>query len=186
MRTPSSAKRRSLLKLGLIGTALLAAGGFVATRLTDGSPSARLAQAVHLDAGMQSMLARVFEGVLDGMLPTDPAQRQAQLDATLSGLDKAIGNLPLHVQSELKDLLGVLTLAPTRFVLAGRWSGWEAATVKDVQAMLTGLRTSAVELRRLIYVTLRDLAAASYYAMPETWSAIGYRGPLVPGPGEEV
>lgn len=186
MSTPHTTKRRSLLKLGLIGAALLATGGFVATRLADGSPSARLAKAIHLGASMQLMLARVFEAVLNDVLPADPAQRQAQLDAAVGGLDKGIGNLPLHVQSELKDLLGILTLAPTRFVLAGRWSGWEAATVKDVQAMLTGLRTSSIELRRLIYVTLRDLAAASYYAMPQTWSAMGYRGPLVPGPGEEV
>jgi hypothetical protein len=37
--TPTtSTRRRSLLKLGLIGTAALAVGGYVATRITDGSP----------------------------------------------------------------------------------------------------------------------------------------------------
>lgn len=56
----------------------------------------------------------------------------------------------------------------------------------ETQALLNDLRASSVELRRLVYVTLHDLATASYYALPQTWAAIGYRGPLVPGPGVDV
>ena len=186
MPDPNALPRRSLLKLGLIGSALLAGGGYLATRLTDGTPIGRLPQARHLDAAAQTLLAKVFEAVLDAMLPADARQREALVTAAVGGLDQGLGRMPLHIQRELKDLLGLLALAPARALLTGRWRGWAAATVPETQALLTGLRTSSVELRRLVYVTVHDLATASYYALPQTWAAIGYRGPIAPGPGVDV
>lgn len=186
MTSRTSPRRRSLLKLGLLGSAALAVGGYIATRLTDGSPQARLPQAANLSPASQVLWLKVIEAVLDGMLPAEAAQRQAALDATLAGLDQGIGRLVPHTQAELKDLLGMLSLAPGRAVLTGRWGSWAAASVPEVQAWLTGLRGSSMQLRRLIFLTLHDLATSSYYALPQSWPGIGYRGPIAPGPGIEV
>lgn len=179
-------QRRSFLKLGLIGTAVLAGGGFVAARLTDGSPAPLFANGVILQPASQQMLYRVFEAVLDGMLPPPGPQRTALLVKSVAGLDGGIQMMPPHLQAEVKDLLGLLTFAPARFALTGRWSGWASASVADTQAFLMSLRNSSVELKRLVYMTLHDLATSSYYSNPETWPSIGYPGPLVNSPGVEV
>ena len=52
--------------------------------------------------------------------------------------------------------------------------------------MLTGLRTSSVALRRVVYIGLHDLVVGSYYANPDTWAPVGYPGPMIHGPGAEV
>ena len=185
--TPTtSTRRRSLLKLGLIGTAALAVGGYVATRITDGSPQARLPQAAHLSPGAQLLWAKVGEAVLNDMLPSGAEPRQAMIDAFLIRLDQGIASLPPHTQAELRDLLGMLTLAPGRALLTGRWSGWADASVAEVQVWLLDLRGSSLQLRRLIFLTLHDLVTSSYYALPQAWDAIGYRGPIAPGPGVDV
>lgn len=44
------------------------------------------------------------------MLPADAQQREALLTASLAGLDQGLGHMPQHTQSELKNLLGLLTL----------------------------------------------------------------------------
>jgi len=115
---------------------------------------------------------------------TEP--RQAMIDAFLTRLDQGIASLPPHTQAELRDLLGMLTLAPGRALLTGRWSGWADASVAEVQVWLLDLRGSSLQLRRLIFLTLHDLVTSSYYALPQAWDAIGYRGPIAPGPGVDV
>ncbi len=34
-------------------------------------------------------------------------------------------------------------------------------------------------VRRLAFLALRNLSLLGYYAQPETWPMIGYRGPLL-------
>jgi phage tail protein X len=44
-------------------------------------------------------------------------------------------------------------------------------------------RQSRFLLRREFHATARSLVMVSAYSMPETWAAIGYAGPLLPGHG---
>ncbi|MBI5907471.1 MAG: hypothetical protein HY853_02640 [Burkholderiales bacterium] len=135
---------------------------------------------------MQQLMHRVAEAVLDGILPRNAGERQALLQQTVVMLDQTVSTMPVHLQKEVKDLLGMLSIAPTRFLLGGRWAGWANASVADTTAFLTGLRTSRVELKRFIYVTLQELTTLSFYTLPQTWKLFGYPGPLLHGPGEEV
>lgn len=176
--------RRSFLKMGAIGVAVIVGGGYVATRLTDGTATPILPEAQNLTAPMQQMLAKVFDSVLHGMYPEG---REDELTAkTLGALDYGISGLPPHIQKELTGLLGLLTLAPARFALIGRWGGWQNASREDVTDLLNKLKSSNKDLHRLVFITLHDLATSSFYGLEDSWEFVGYDGPLVTGPGEEV
>ena len=98
----------------------------------------------------------------------------------------AVAGLPLYLQKEVQELFSMLGAAPTRALLIGQWSGWADATREDVASMLTGLRQSSVALRRVVYMSLRDMVTGSNYADTSTWEQIGYPGPMINGPGPEV
>ena len=176
--------RRSFLKLSGLGLAAVIGGGYVAARLTDGTATALLPQASNLTPASQQMLVKVFDAVLADMLPK--GNEQAYLVTALTTLDKSISGLPPALSKELLGLLDMLTFAPTRFALAGRWSGWKNASRSDVATWLQALQNSSIELRRLVYITLHDLSTSSFYANPKTWALIGYNGPKLHGPGPEV
>ena len=174
--------RRSFLKGGLVATVALAVGGVTAARLTDGSPAALLDEAANLTPAGQQIMRKVMIAVLDDMLPDEPEARDAALRDAVAELDTTIGALPPHTQKELRDLFGLLSFAPTRLALSGRWGGWQDADTAEVTALMAGLRDSGVSLRRFAYVTLHDLSTLSYYASPQAMLAMGYDGPLITTP----
>ncbi len=182
--TMMKSNRRSFLKMGGIGLVAIVGGGYVAARLTDGSAEPILENAVNLTAEAQQMLHRVFDAVLHSMLPE--GMEEPLLVGAIGALDAGISGLPPQVQKELGGLLKMLTFAPTRLALSGRWGGWENATREEVSDWLIALQGSSGNLKRLIYITMHDLATSSFYAIPGTWALVGYDGPLLEGPGEEV
>jgi hypothetical protein len=183
---PQSGKRRSFLKIGVIGAAIVGVGGWFAGFMTDRGARTLLGSARWLDAQAQTMIARLADAVLDGALPAEPAARATAIAGVVAGADQAITALPPHLQKELGELLAMLGAAPTRALLIGQWTGWADITRDETARMLTSLRGSSVTLRRVVYMTLRDLVAGSYYASADTWEQVGYPGPMIRGPGPEV
>jgi hypothetical protein len=178
--------RRSFLKLGAVALAVIGAGGWFASYLTDRGARAVLDGSATLDAQAQTMLAKLADAILDGALPTEATARASAIAKVVGTADQAIAALPPHMVKEVKDLFALLGLAPARALLIGQWTGWADATRDDVARMLTGLRHSSVDLRRVVYMSLRDMVAGSYYSSPDTWEQVGYPGPLIRGPGVEV
>ena len=164
-------QRRSLLKLGLGATALIVvAGGSVALLrpgLVDGrmTPSAR------------AVFRAVARAVLEGILPSDAAAREAAVDAQQKRLDDTLNGFPPATQAELSQLLALLSTAPGRAGLAGLHTDWSDATTTDINAALQGMCRSSLAMRQQIYHALRDLTNASYFADPQAWALIGYPGP---------
>ena len=74
-------------------------------------------------------------------------------------------------------MLGLLASAPGRVALAGLRTGWQEASVADVQRSLQDMRTSSLALRQQSYHALRDLTNAAFYADPSAWPLLGYSGP---------
>jgi hypothetical protein len=62
-------------------------------------------------------------------------------------------------------------------VFAGLWRPWPEAARADVDAVLLRWRDSPLRLRRSAYGALHQLLFAAWYALPESWAAIGYPGP---------
>ena len=178
--------RRSFLKVGALTVAAIGLGGWFASYLADRNARAVLGAGATLGAQAQTMLAKLADAVLDGALPSDASQRAQAIAKVVDTADKAVAGLPLYLQKEVQELFSMLGAAPTRALLIGQWSGWADATREDVASMLTGLRQSSGALRRVVYMSLRDMVTGSYYADTGTWEQIGYPGPMINGPGPEV
>lgn len=160
-------RRRSFLKVGLLGGAVLAAAGGAALWL---KPAARDA-ATSEEA--RAVLRAVIPALLAGALPASGAApaRAAALERTLA----AIAGLPPPTRLELGELFALLASRPGRW-LAGV-DDWETADVEQAARFLQRWRTHRFELLQAGYHALHDLVLGSWYAHESTWSAIGYPGP---------
>lgn len=164
-------QRRTLLKLGLGATLLLAAAGGAVVMMRPALSGG------HLRAGVREVMRGVAVAVLDGVLPTEPAARQAALDAHLLRLDATIAAFPPSTQAELSQLLALLAAPPGRLALAGLSTDWPEASVAQIQSALQGMRVSSLALKRQAYHALRDLTNAAYFSDPSAWAHLGYPGP---------
>ncbi|KQZ30546.1 hypothetical protein [Duganella sp. Root1480D1] len=159
-------QRRSFLKAGLLGGLALVAGGAVYRQLRPA-----VAQRFALDDQGRSILA-VLIPAMAGCAPDAPA-----LAAAIDRVGAAINGLPLRVQKEISDLFGLLSMAPTRRLLAGV-PAWPEATPAEVAAFLQSWRTHRTEMLQTAYHGLHDLVIGGWYAEPSTWADIGYPGPM--------
>jgi hypothetical protein len=161
-----------LLALGAVSAAVLAVGGGMLATLQPGLSEARLS------ATGRVVFASVSRGLLDGSLPPDGAELQRALEGLLARIDGLIAALPPHAQSELSQLLALLASAPGRRALAGLSEPWPTASVTEIQAALQGMRVSGINLRQQAYQALHDIVGSAYFSDAQTWSLLGYPGPL--------
>ena len=167
-------RRRSFLKLGVLGAGVLAAGG-AAYRLVRGSaPPGRFV----LDGEARAALAAIVPAMLGSALTRDSTARAVALDGAIAGVDTAICGLPLAAQQEVQDLFGLLALAPARRFVAGVHGGWLDADPAQVAAFLQAWRTHRLATLQTAYLALHDLILGAWYADAAHWAAIGYPGPL--------
>ncbi|GAA4411327.1 hypothetical protein [Quisquiliibacterium transsilvanicum] len=159
--------RRTFLKAGLLGGALLAVGGFTAV-LVGRDP----------DADRRQVLLAVIPAVLDGALPDEPQARAAAVARCAEGVDTAIAGLPPAARAEAAQLFALLAIPPSRIALAGVRSSWDETGRDEVAAFLERWRQHPVALMRSGYGALHDLTLAAWYADESTWESIGYPGPL--------
>ncbi len=156
-------QKRLFLKVGLLGTAALAAGG------------AYYALTIDPKAGRKTVLTALVPAMLGNALPTD-AKRDAALQTTIAAVETAIEGLSPSAQSEIAQLFGLLA-SPIGPRLAGV-SSWQTATPEALVQGLQSWRTHNLDLLQVAYHALHDLILGSWYANPSTWAAIQYNGPL--------
>jgi hypothetical protein len=166
-------KRRSLLKMGLAGAAVLTVAGGGLALMRPGLRGGRLTPEG------RTIFAAVAGAVLDGVLPVEPLRRQAAIEAHVLRLGDVIGALPAHARSELSRLLAVLHSTPGRLALSGMAPSWAEADAAELRRGLQTMRLSRLEVRQQAYHALRNLTNAAYFSDPSTWVVLGY-----PGPGE--
>lgn len=164
-------QRRTLLKLGLGASLVLAAAGGAVVLMRPAIEAGKLR------SGPRAVMLAVARAVLDGVLPAEPAARTAALDAHLQRLEAAITAFPASTQAELSQLLALLSSPPGRRALAGLSSDWPEASVEQIQAALQGMRVSSLSLKQQAYHALRDLSNAAYFSDPSAWAHLGYPGP---------
>lgn len=165
-------QRRTLLKLGIGASVVLAVAGTGVALFQPGL------QQGHLSAASNDVMRAVARAVLDGVLPADPLLREQALDAHLQRLDAAVAAFPAATRAELSQLLALLSSAPGRHALAGLGEPWAQAGVPDIQQALQSMRLSRLSLRQQAYHALRDLTNAAYFSDPSAWVHMGYPGPL--------
>lgn len=159
-------QRRTFLKVGVAGGALLVAGGAASWLVGRDAVADR-----------REVLGAVIPAVLDGALPAAGPQRANAIDRAREGVETAIAALAPAAQDELAQLFALLSIPPTRLALAGLTHRWRDAGVAEVSSVLQGWRTHRLALLQSAYHALHDLVAGSWYADPGQWPAIGYDGP---------
>ncbi len=93
------------------------------------------------------------------------------------GFDVAVAGLPLEVQGEVHQLLGLLRFPVTRALVAGIWHPWHAANREEIAGFLERWRYSNIAKLRSAYDAMHQLVLAAWYGNDTAWTAIGYAGP---------
>jgi len=166
--------RRSFLKKGLLGGALLAlgGGGFLLTR--------KGAQ-VNMPSGLKVLNAAeyaVMWAIVQRFHPAHEGFPSADSINTTVAADGVMAQLEPVTQDELKQLLMLFENALPNFLFGGRTTPFTQLGPKEQDEVLDEWRDSRLTLRRTGYRALRGIALAAYYGNPATWSAVGYPGPL--------
>ena len=177
-RVQSGLSRRGLLKGLALGSGALVAGGWLAARLTDGDPQARLPEDI-LGAPEQQMLAVLADAVLHDVLPVNSAARDVWLDRVVAGCALGVTVLTPRLQRETHELISALARAPLRLLVIGQWAGWQGQSREQIQQRLQALQLSDKPMQRIVYRAVRDLIIGAYYSDRHSWAGLNYDGPIV-------
>lgn len=126
------------------------------------------------DDAETQILTQLMQRMVETGLPNAPQVRDtravATVDTVCRGLDPAVsGLLPLALR--LVEWGPVLfELRPARFT---------GLSPDEQDASLRGWMTSKLQLRRTVFLGLRNLCFLGWYSQPESWSLIDYQGPLL-------
>jgi hypothetical protein len=165
--------RRTFLRTSAGGALLLWSAG----HLSGCAESPKSAGMRFLDAPSAAVLTAIIPVVLADALPADASARAVASNDVLEAFDRAVAGMTPTIQSEIAELLGLLTFVPTRVLVAGVWSAWEQATAADIQGFLDGWRSSRFSLLRAGYQALTQLILAAWYGNPLAWGRLEYVPP---------
>jgi len=146
---------------------------FGQTQASGDAPAARF-----FDPDQTEMLTQIMERVVDTGLPDAPRVRDTQ---AVASVDTLCRGLDPSISAPLPLLLGAFEYAP--FILDFTFTRFRRMSDAEKDASLEAWRTSRLPLRRLAFLGVRNLCFFGWYAQPETWPLIGYRGPLLDGGG---
>jgi hypothetical protein len=171
----SDPRRRSLLKLGLLGGAMLATAGIAAGLASGSGSSPPLAGFQTLRADDMPFLQAVVPVILAGAVLQ--AQMPGALSATLKNIDDALAQVSPAMLKLTRQLFDVCSSSLTRGPLTGVWSGWDSASPAQVEAFLLRWRDSSLDLFRQGHNALLQLVLMAWYSCPDSWGHCGYPGP---------
>lgn len=163
-------KRRTFLKRGIFGAALLAAGGASGLALW---PSRKVYEArrelLALDPLEFSVLAAIAARVVTPA-GADPVEIAHTVDHSLS---RAVP----ESRDDLKKVLRLFENGLVGLLLDGRPRPFTHLSGEEQDRALLAWRDSRLVLRRGAYGALRKLCLTSWYRKRPSWAATGYGGP---------
>lgn len=165
-------QRRTLLKLGAGGAVAMGLAGLAVAQWDSPLRQGKLS------AESRGIFRAVGEAILDGCIPTAVPARAAALDGMLQRVEVLISGLPGATQSELAELLSVVSLTVGRVALFGLWTPYEETSVAKLQTQLQAMRTSSLGLRQQVYHAFREIVNGAYFADSSSWTLMGYSGPV--------
>lgn len=173
-------KRRTFLKLGALGPAMLAlqqlpARGAWAGGVGSSAGFATPEQGAHvLDEEDSDRLMSIVERMVWTGEQAAPAPREI---GTLAAIEGALATLDDSLVEELRLALRLVEYWPV--LMEWRFRRFRTLSPEAQDESLEGWRTSRIELRRRVFYALRNLALLGYWSQDETWSLIGYPGPWI-------
>jgi len=180
---PNPLDRRQFLKLGALGSTLLAGAGLVGSiqgcnsnQVQSSTPSQPL-QFEFLREKDAIILGALSPVVLKGNFPEQAQEQQVVLDQLLLDIDQFLVNSSEFAHGQVHQLFDLLYFSLSRITLAGLWSSWEEASEEELQNFLNGWRDSRFNLLRQGYVLLTQLPTLAFYYQPNNWTDDIYPGP---------
>jgi hypothetical protein len=170
----SGLSRRNLLKIGLLGSALLTTAGLTATLSGCSASTPQAGFAVIRESDL-AFLHALIPVMLEGAVPAGHMP-QAVAD-TLESLDYNLNHLSPEMLKLTVQLFDVLALPITRGPLTGVWGSWNNASADEVRGFLNRWQNSAIGLLKMGHASLLQLVMMSWYGHPESWAHCGYPGP---------
>ncbi|AEA86006.1 hypothetical protein [Stutzerimonas stutzeri] len=166
--------RRTLLKVGLLGGAILAAGGLLGrcAGATAAGPASGFAVLREADL---PLLHRLVPLLLDGAVAAEHMPQAVQ--ATLSSLDQGLDHLSPALAVQVRQLFDVLGQPLTRGPLTGIWGDWSQASDDQLRTFLLRWQNSSLALLRQGHASLLQMILMAWYACPASWAHCGYPGP---------
>lgn len=174
--TERSFSRRSLLRVGLFGSAALAGAGLLGS-LSGCRAERSAAGFTQLRDSDLPMLQRLTPVLLEGAVPE--SNMPSAVQGTLTNLDQGLAHLSPAVLKQVQQLFDLLSLTLTRGPLTGIWGAWDQAQDGEVQAFLQRWENSSVALLRQGHASLQQMILMAWYGRPESWRHCGYPGPPV-------
>jgi hypothetical protein len=162
--------RRTVLKFGLGGAALFAAGEVGLALL----PTKMVEPQTPLKALTQkqfSVFVAIAEAVVGGSDPDPRALQVAEkVDLTLSRVDP-------RVAEELVLGLGLMESAAAGLLLDGRLRPLSQLPLERRRAVLRSWRSASITPLRSAFKAVHGFVSAAYWTSPEAFDALGYPGP---------
>jgi hypothetical protein len=171
---PRSPSRRSLLKRGLLGGALLAVGGAGVLAFRGTRRVALPPEGLRVFSPEQYA---VLDALAHRMVGTLPGWPTVEVVGVALAVDRIAQRTEPSVQAELKQLLGLFENALSGFLFGGWTSPFTALEAAAQDRVLQEWRDSRIAIRRTGYNALRTLVLAGYFQSPLTWKPMGYPGP---------
>jgi len=164
--------RRSLLRLGLAGSAVLAVGGIgLSLRPPVAVPSPGPLRV--FSAREHSICAAIADTMCPGGVGLPTATElgvAAKLDALLSTVHPGVGK-------EIRQVLHLMENPLAALAFDGRLTPFSHLSAADRATALELWRTSSLGVRRQAYKGLHGLINAAYWGDPRTYGHGGYPGP---------
>lgn len=163
--------RRGFLRKGLVGGAVLAAGGL-------GWLALRPSLEVPLPAGGLAVLAPLEYSVLTAVAQRLLPRREGFpiLDVA-AACDVILTKVDDTARRETRQLINIFENAALGLVFGLRLTPFTRLGPQEQDAVLREWRDSRLLIRRTGWLALRSLIMAGYFASRQTWPAVGYPGP---------
>jgi hypothetical protein len=171
---PAGLSRRSLVKRGLLGGALLAAGGAGFLALRGGAVVAPPADGLLVFTPAQFA---VLDAVARRMVRPRKGWPTVDQVGVARAADRIAARVEASAQKELQQLLGLFENGLAGFLFGGRTRPFTRLDGAEQDAVLAEWRDSRIAIRRTGFAALRTLVIAAYYQSPTVWPSAGYDGP---------
>lgn len=167
-----SLSRRTFLRRGLGGSAILLAGGLGLSL----QPTAQRTPQGRLQA-LSPKSYSILAAVADRMIPAAPGFLSAAQLQVPEQIDALLASLEPGVTKDVERALALVENGLVGLLLDRRPGAFTHLEPEQQDRVLATWRDSRWEFRRMVYQALHGLCMAVAYSSPEAYPSLGYPGP---------